>query len=500
MIPHRHCTLLAASLFTLVAAAPALAIDVSTAGQSAHHATSQAYSRAEIRVQGPNGYRFEQGVVTGNGFLLNTAGLADGEYRYSIQFSAPSLGNGAGAGAGGADSDGRRLGTAAGARAPDPVDGSFRISGGQVVLSPGTQQASRGDDGKTVAPSLRPKDQVIPDDLIVQGSACIGLDCVNNESFGFDSIRIKENSTRIKFDDTSVGTFPANDWQLTANDSSDGGLNKFSIEDITGSRVPLTVEGGATTNSIYVDSTGRIGFRTSTPALDLHVNTSNTPGIRLEQNNSGGFTAQTWDVAGNEANFFVRDVTGGSRLSFRIRPGAPTSSLDISSDGDVGVGTGSPNAKLDVASAVASADPATIQLRVSNTHSDFTTAPDRFTVDSNGNVSARGSITQLSSRDAKTDFAETDADAVLARVARLPITTWRYKDADRGDRHLGPVAQDFHAAFGLGRDDEHVAPTDLAGVALAAIQALNAQIADRDARIEALERRLTTLEQQRTER
>src|ERR1700709_1525377 len=83
--------------------------------------------------------------------------------------------------------------------------------------------------GKAVA------DQVIPDDLIVQGSTCVGLDCVNNESFGFDTIRLKENNTRIKFDDTStLGGFAANDWQLTANDSAVGGLNKFSIENTTG--------------------------------------------------------------------------------------------------------------------------------------------------------------------------------------------------------------------------------------------------------------------------
>ena len=82
--------------------------------------------------------------------------------------------------------------------------------------------------------------------------------------------------------------------------------------------------------------------------LDLHANTTDTPAIRLEQNNSGGFTAQTWDIGGNEANFFVRDVTGGSLLSFRIRPGAPTSSLDISANGNVGVGTGSPNARIDL--------------------------------------------------------------------------------------------------------------------------------------------------------
>jgi hypothetical protein len=68
----------------------------------------------------------------------------------------------------------------------------------------------------------------------------------------------------------------------------------------------------------------------------------------LEQNNSGGFTAQTWDIAGTEANFFVRDVTGGSRLPFRIRPGAPTSSIDINASGSVGVGTASPSGKLHV--------------------------------------------------------------------------------------------------------------------------------------------------------
>src|SRR5258705_5929718 len=70
--------------------------------------------------------------------------------------------------------------------------------------------------------------------------------------------------------------------------------------------------------------------------------------MRYEQNSGGGFTAQTWAVAGNEANFFVRDVTSGSRLPFRIRPGAPTSSIDISATGDVGIGTASPAKKLHI--------------------------------------------------------------------------------------------------------------------------------------------------------
>src|SRR5205823_12611892 len=101
-------------------------------------------------------------------------------------------------------------------------------------------------------------------------------------------------------------------------------------------------------NTLRVSSNSKVGLRTATPVLDLHMNTSDTPAMRFEQNNSGGFTAQTWDVAGNEANFFVRDVTGGSRLPFRIRPGAPTSSVDISATGNVGVGTASPENTLHV--------------------------------------------------------------------------------------------------------------------------------------------------------
>jgi len=246
--------------------------------------------------------------------------------------------------------------------------GSFLVDGGRVFVGApeeGTEPPGGNSDSAQSASGIQSKkkgggtftiqDQVIADDLIVQGSACVGLDCVNNESFGFDTIRLKENNTRIKFDDTSTAAgFPANDWQLTANDSASGGANKFSIEDITGAKVPFTITAGAATNSIFVDSTGRVGLRTSTPVLDVHVVTGNTPAHRLEQNSSGGFTAQTWDIAGNEANFFVRDVTGGSRLPFRIRPGAPTSSIDINASGNVGIGTASPGFKVQIDAASAS--------------------------------------------------------------------------------------------------------------------------------------------------
>ena len=165
-------------------------------------------------------------------------------------------------------------------------------------------------------------DQVIADDLIVQGSACVGFDCVDGEPFGFDTIRLKENNTRLQFTDTSTSAgFPSNNWQIRANSSASGGSNFLGFVDQgldgnseTGTIV-FSVTAGAPANSMFVDSSGRLGLRTSTPVLDIHANTTNTPAIRLEQNNGGGFSAQTWDIAANEANFFIRDVTGGLSLA-----------------------------------------------------------------------------------------------------------------------------------------------------------------------------------------
>ncbi|MDQ1637071.1 MAG: hypothetical protein QOF62_410 [Pyrinomonadaceae bacterium] len=257
--------------------------------------------------------------------------------------------------------------------APLVESGSFSIVNGSVIVAGTSEEAGarrtskvsvQGFPGATptvqsnlrlhhVSPLFMP-DQVIPDDLIMQGSACVGLDCVNNESFGFDTIRLKENNDRIQFDDTSTGAgFPTNNWQIRANSSASGGASFLGFVDQgaggnseTGTIV-FEVDAGAPANSIKVSSTGRVGLRTATPALDLHITTGDTPAHRLEQTAASGFTAQTWDIAGNEANFFVHDVTGGSRLPFRIRPGAPTSSVDISATGNVGIGTASPTlAKL----------------------------------------------------------------------------------------------------------------------------------------------------------
>ena len=195
-------------------------------------------------------------------------------------------------------------------------------------------------------------DQVILDDLIVDGSICAGFDCVNGESFGFDTIKMKENNLRLKADDTSAtASFPQRDWQLTFNETLNGGAEKFSIDDVTGGRTPFTIEAGAPSHSLYVDDGGRIGLGTSAPVVEMHVVDGDTPTLRLQQDGTSGFTPQVYDIAANESNFFIRDVTNGSKLVMKIKPGAPTSSLFVAADGDVGMGgEESPDAQLHVVS------------------------------------------------------------------------------------------------------------------------------------------------------
>ncbi len=299
--------------------------------------------------------------------------------------------------------------------------------------------------------------QVFNMDVIVQGSECVGIDCTSSESFGFDTIRLKENNLRIKFEDTSTGTFPSNDWQLTANDSANGGANKFSIDDIDNARTPFTIEGNARTNSLYVDDNGRIGNNTATPAVEIHSVDGDSPTLRLEQNGSSGFQAQTWDVAGNETNFFIRDVTNGSLLPFKIIPGAPTNSMYIQSNGAVGLGTTTPAARLDVA----------------------------------GNVIVQGTIDIFSNPFPLAPSRQLNAKSVLDRLALVSVST----SEDGGVTHYNPSFQDLEAVFGAGSSGR-VSLLDIDGINMAAIKAVGEILAEKDAQIADLQQKNAALEAQ----
>ncbi|MCH9697828.1 MAG: hypothetical protein K0U68_06980 [Gammaproteobacteria bacterium] len=197
------------------------------------------------------------------------------------------------------------------------------------------------------APTIVTADIVHLDDTIITFSLCTGNDCVNGESFGFDTMRLKENNLRMHFNDTSTSaSFPTNDWRFIFNDTSNGGSNYFALEDSTAGRQPFRVDAGAPANALRVDSAGDVGIGESNPVVELHVADGDSPTLRLEQDGSSGFTSQTWDIVSNEANFFIRDVTNGSQLPFRIKPGADTDALFIAADNNIGMGTDSPQSAL----------------------------------------------------------------------------------------------------------------------------------------------------------
>ena len=518
------------------------------------------YSALVLTISGPKGvttHHFAAGELPS----LEAYDLDDGSYTWQLK-ALPVLDSELRAALAEANANGDRIGQ------PNKgltQTGYLTVRGGAFLVTEGSEPQSGNDTPGAPAQ----KDQVIIDDLIVQGSICAGLDCSNGESFGFDTLRLKENNLRIKFQDTSVSaSFPSNDWQLTANDTSNGGANKFSIDDIDGGRTPFTVEASAPSHSLYVDDGGRIGLGTSTPVVELHVVNGDSPTLRLEQDGSSGFTPQTWDVAGNETNYFVRDATNGSRLPFKIKPSAPTNSIYVDTDGDVGLGTASPSAGLDVIGNAEINDNddgqtstaltvrntsntangrtmlqlsnlGSLRFRMENTQTTRTwefehrsngafainllsNGGDEFSIDTNGAATVSGNLTTngalnvnfagnfggvgnfggdvsapnfITTSDVKqkTDFAPVDPQAVLDSVVAMPVSTWMFK-AQPGVRHMGPMAQDFHAAFGLGIDERHISTTDSAGVALAAIQALDQQIDAKDAELAELRQQNANLE------
>jgi len=533
---------------------------------------------AALSLSGPDGFYFTKAFAQGEALQISVndeafGSLADGSYSYQLaltpRIDAATRRQMDQARATGDESAIRDLRAQGKIPSQSAVAyGYFTVLGGAIVsdlvvedegqggsgsdgagsggLIGGTSASSSSSGGLENTSGLA---QVIATDLVVQGSTCSGFDCVNGESFGFDTIRMKENNLRLHFQDTSVSaSFPSVDWRIVANDTSNGGANYLAFEDSNTGRQSFRVEAGAPSNALYVEDGGRIGIGTNTPVVSVHVTDGNTPTLRLEQDGTSGFTPQTFDVASNEANFFIRDATNGSTLVFRIRPGAPTSAIDIQGDGDVGMGTASPSAGVHILRGAAAANGndhphllvedtvarnvsimawlksnGTGQLVFENTSATPETwrlraAANSFTIDSdnggvsgneltinptNGNMTILGAMNatafnMTSDRDAKTNIQVVNPEEVLEKVAALPVSTWSYKTDDEGVQHIGPMAQDFHAAFGLGVNDTNITLGDTAGVALAAIKALNQQLEQKQEEIDLLKARLDALEQKAT--
>jgi len=109
-------------------------------------------------------------------------------------------------------------------------------------------------------------------------------------------------------------------------------------------------------------------------------------------------------------------------------------------------------------------------------------------------LSSGGAWTNASDRGAKANVTPVNGGEVLARLGEIPIATWNYQSQDPSIRHIGPMAQDFYAAFGVGEDDRHISTLDADGVALAAIQELYQLVQEQGAQIATLQQQNADLE------
>jgi hypothetical protein len=376
-----------------------------------------------LSVQRPDGEVFTETFAAGLNPMLRLDGLADGVYSYELRGSQ-------------ADSSTR------------VQSGTFTIANGAVV-SPDARETGgvRTVPGRALRPSV---ETLFTDGVSALGGVCAGSDCVNGEAFGLASAKLKENNTRLKFEDTSApGAFPGTDWQLSANDTFSGGANKFFVEDLTAVTVPLLIEGGTPTNTLYLDSTGRVGIGTSTPGRNLSIADPVSSIIRMEQSAS---PFQTWDVVANNNNFYVRDVNHEFN-PFIIKTSAPNNSLVIDSSGRIGLGVASPAFQID---------------------------------HSSGARLDAGNWVNASSRAVKQDIHQLDGDAAMTALKALEPVTFAYK-ANPGETNVGFIAEDVPDLVATS-DRRGLSSMDVVAVLTKVIQEQQRTIEDLQTRMQHLEK------------
>ena len=267
-------------------------------------------------------------------------------------------------------------------------------------------------------------------------------------------------------------------------DTISGGGNNF-----IGTNASYAVIGGGSTNTIANN-----GSFATIPGGDFNVATNNAfaAGHRAKAINSGAFVwadSQNADFASTGANQFLIRAAGG----VGIGTASPTRELEVQHASDTEMGIKSTAAGGHLWTLQSSSVAGSANLDASFQIIDRTVNSSRLFIGTNGNVGigtgnpanrlqVNGGITctalvETSDRNAKENFAAVSPQDVLDKVNSLPISTWTYKEM-RDGRHLGPMAQDFYAAFQLGGSETTITAVDTEGVALAAIQGLNQKLSE----------------------
>ncbi len=324
-----------------------------------------------------------------------------------------------------------------------------------------------------------PADDVILDDQIVLGKQCVGVDCVNNEIFGLTTLRLKENNTRIFFQDTSsAADFPRNDWEILVNDSSNGGKNFLGFadrgEDVASASGTGICEGsvdngqmcGLPGQATCLGSCSVTGFPDQ--ACDA---TSGCPlgNCSVNSGNSGAICSSDGNCTNGGVCEFQACVNAGTCVPpggviFSLEAGAPNNSLVIDQNGRVGIGIGSPRRKLHVRGSA----------RISG----------KLLVNA---------VQQSSSRAYKRDIQDLDMTAALDVLEDLQPVSYRLNEYP-DESTLGFIAEDLPELVASDARDT-VNPMEIVAVLTRALQAQQQLIENQRQEVIHLEGRIFDLEQ-----
>ncbi|HEY2091079.1 MAG TPA: tail fiber domain-containing protein [Thermoanaerobaculia bacterium] len=372
-------------------------------------------AESALSIKHPDGQVTSETFAAGKNPNLRLDGLADGLYTYELRVMQPDA-------------------------KPASQSGSFTVANGAVV--PPTIMERR-------FPHATPM-TFFSDFVSAAGGVCGGSDCTSTESMGAATIKLKANNVRLKFEDTStLAGFAGTDWQLSANDTFSGGANKFFVEDLTAATVPFTIEGGTPNNTLWVDSTARVGINTSTPARDLTVDDPVSSIIRMEQSAS---PFQAWDVVANNNNFIVRDISHETD-PFIVRTSAPYYSLVVDTTGRIGLGVSAPLYQIH---------------------------------HSSGARLDAGSWINASSRTVKQDIHDLDRNAAVDAFKALQPVTFAYK-AKPDETRVGFIAEDVPSLVATA-DRKGLSAMDILAVVTKVVQEQQRTIEELQAKVERLQK------------
>jgi len=428
--------------------------------------------------------------------------------------------------------------------------GSFLIEDGQLFLN----EETHGPELNSLSDDAALLDRLLDSTLSLAGASLDYLVSSAQADVMATDLEIETSTPDIQFDDIDDEDCTSGwDWHMrSSGGSSDSDTNNyfqlFGAGDVEsggpcGPAIPMFEflhdgddDADSSIRSLMVKANGDIHFADdrmildksgphlmlgwSSTATDMSISDS-TPDIRLHDET--GTQEAEWELSDDLVTFWGRvNSIAGWKSIIRYNVQAPTRSLEIVADGSVGLGTGSPEAKLEVESmdariVVQNTDgaygardvfrgknygPALFSLKdlftnntwaFTNTGTSFTLSKQgsgvkELEIFNNGNAILQGTLTQLSDKHSKQDVVPVDRHDILNKLVDLEISEWSYKDSP-DQRHIGPMSQDFHRAFGLGGKSgvKGISTLDSSGVALAAIQALAKENADLKGRLAALE-------------